>query len=578
MTVARIVCVVSLRLEVFSLGDGPDARLAEDAERLYRSRQLTEALLTPGAEGNLATLAAIDAPTNKRPTFTVLNIQAKSFSWTVNSFRKADELDVTVPLSAIPVPLAAIRNMTCEAVIRHVSDEDWGNGVLPTTAVADKDFYGVGKEPSQSVASDGVATMKCTFVDYVGLLSGKKVEAGKEFEEDYPVSKMVEQFLKASWAEGMTVRWVDPQPEPTLGGLAPVLHKKKKGKKASRPVPSSDNYLDAITKACHELGVVPRVNGDKLDLSYAGTMYQGQNETKEVKSFILLGQNVHSIKAKHDLIGSKLESVRVVSFDPIRRDQFAARWPPDPKQKTAVTAEQGKRPEIAPILAHLGRPGYEQLDDTVLSVPIGPVANPELLPKIAEAIFFERSRQRTHIDITTYSPFSGPTDDPDVLRLRAGDDVWFGFLDDALLAPECRAINGNLGQGVVKQLLERNGVPSKTASQIAEVVALVPKTDRLRVDEMKVSGGEKSDPVIELRLVTYTVITSDLQAKADGRTPDDVLAQLVDGVVGETLDQIRERIKKARMDLDASDASPEAKKAAGKKIDQLAKQLLKGAK
>lgn len=578
MTVARIVCVVSLRLEVFSLGDGPDARLAEDAERLYRSRQLTEALLTPGAEGNLATLAAIDAPTNKRPTFTVLNVQAKSFSWTVNSFRKADELDVTVPLSAIPVPLAAIRNMTCEAVIRHVSDEDWGNGVLPTTAVADKDFYGVGKEPSQSVASDGVATMKCTFVDYVGLLSGKKVEAGKEFDEELPISRMVEKFLKATWAEGMTVVWVDSKPEPSVGKLKPLLHKKAKGKKKKRPVPSTDSYLDAIVKACHELGVTPRINGNKLILSYAGTMYQGQNETKEVKSMIILGHNIHTIHAKHALLGSKLESVRVTAFDPVQRQQYAARWPPDPKQNKATTAEQGKRPDVPPILAHLGRPGYEQLDDTVLSVPIGPVANPELLPKIAESIFFERTRQRTHIDITTYSPFSGYDNDPDILRLRAGDDVWFGVMDDALLATECRAINGNLSQAQIKQLLERNGTPSITAARISEAVAMVPKTDRLRVDEMKVTGGEKSDPVIELRLVTYTVITSDLQAKAEGRTPDDVVAQLAEGIPGETLDQIRARIKKARMDLDASDASPEAKKAASKQIDQIAKQLLKGAK
>jgi len=599
--IARVVPAVSLYFEPLLLSDGPDARLAADFERMARSRAMNEALAKPGQMGNLDVYNLIDAEDKPatRPVCTIRDIRPKSYKFIFNSFRHADEFEVTIPLALIPFPPTAIRNMTVEAVIRHVQDYEWDQGIMPTTNVPDdqKDFVGVLKDYGGKAVIDGQPCVKLVFFDYLGLLSSKHVESGKEFDQNMPISKCIEKFLVGTWGEGLGVEWIDEAPEPTPGAYVPTLHhKKKRAKNAktsapSKPTNSKETYLEAIVKLCHSVGVVPVVAGKNLTLAYAGTLYTGQKRKgpQVEQAELIVSDIIESIDWDFDPLGKKYQSIQVTSWNPYTHKNYVARWPPDPKKLKAEVLGQGTRPNMPPIVANLGRPGFEMLDDSVLSIPVAPTENPELLPKLAEAIFFERSRQTMKIKVRTHSPFSDPfsegKSDADLLRLRSGDNVKFGFfrlLDreerTGLTPVELRTITNRLGQKATAELLIKNGMQKQLAEDIALAIDLIPSTDLLRVDAVSISGSDKSPCEIELTMVTFTIITSDLQNKAYGKNPDDIVTDLLDSsqnLQGKTKEQIKEAFAKARSKIDDSDAPSAAKDSARKRLDLLEKQALK---
>lgn len=589
MRSARIVCVVTLNVEVFILRDGPDARLAAEATSLDRAKGYREGLKLVGSDDIADAFGALnaavaDAAAADRPLFVIQNIVPKEGSVTFNSFRKADELEITIPLAQLPIPGSAIRNVTCQAVFRQVSDDDYEAGNLPSASGDDADFFGVGRKHGGVVVDNEIGTVTLSFLDYAGMMGSDKVPAGHAFDEDLPISQSVQAFLLGTWAEGIPVRWVDPRnAEPSLGQYKPKIHKAAKGTKAKKEVPSQYTYLDAITLACQEVGCVARVMGAEIQIAFAGTMYAGLDRGGETRAKVLVGQIVESpLKTEHELVGQKMVSIQVVSYNPDTHQQYTARWPADPKGKAAQTVDRGARAVVPPIVANLGRPGYQDLDDAIIQIPVAPVSNPELLPQLAEAIFLERTRQRTTITFQTHSPWSNPFDDTceaDLLTLRAGDNVSFGYVPDLAIPGEVRGLTGQLEQGETQALLELHGIPTKSAIEIAKAIALVPVTDRMRVDELKISFGAGTDATLEFKLVTFTVVTSDLQAKAEGLEPEDVstkIANIASSLVEGTLETIRASIIQARQDLEDSDADETAKAFARARLDDYDRRIMKG--
>lgn len=585
MRSARVICVCSLTAELFTIADGPDKRLAQEAEALAKQSALAKALATPGPAGSLLTSEALreDEEPSGRPTITIIDFVPKEWSVTYNTFRKADELEITIPLALLPVPLSAIRGARIQAVVRHIEDDDFSAGILPSSNVDFPDFFGTLKRGDGTLGADEIGTIKLPFLDLVGILSTTKVPAGKTLDESLSISQSITQFLVGTWGEGLPVRWVDPRdPEPSLGKYRPALFKAQKGKKSQREVPSQYSYLDAITLACNDIGCVARVIGAEIQIAFAGTMYQGLDRSSDIKTTLLVGQAIEEIGWGHEFLGQKLQSVQVISFDPITHRQYTARFPVDAKNKAPQTVQPNARAAVPPIVASLGQPGSQALEDSIVQIPLGPVSNPELLPQVAEAIFHERARQRTTFTIKTHSPWSNPADmtsPADLLTLRAGDNIAFGYVDSDLIPGSAKALAGQLSQGETQFLLQQNGVPKKQAAQIAAAVALVPPVDKLRVDEVKISGGVDTDAMIELKLVTFTTIISDLQASADGR-PFEAIEKAFAAAVDAAdagISALRELLKRAREQVQNSGLSADAQAAALKQIDEREAALLRDA-
>lgn len=590
MSVVRVACGVTLRIELYDELDGPEGRKAAEAVNLALAVANATRVKQGQAEQplNVDPCAYVEesGASRTRPFFVLADLAPLSWSVSYNSFRRADEFECVLPLAVLPVPPEAIRVITCEVVIRQLSAEEWEAGVARGGAVPrladhrdEVDFAGICSSESISVGESDLPTVKLPFRDYLGLLAQKKVPAGVTMDQDVKLSEAIRKLLVGTPAEGLCVRWVDQAAEPTAGQHLPKAQKKA-GKNAKKPTGGQQSYLEAITEEASRLGCVARLRVTTIELSNAGPLYEGRLSTS--KAALLVGQVVESIEAEHQLVGVKSQSVQVVGYNPDTGDSYTARWPPDPKGQKASVVEPGKPPRLPPVAANLGLPGYEQLDESVLLIPWGPVASKERLREVAQMIFLERTRQRVKYTVKTHAPWSNPLD-PDaqggnLLRLRAGDTVDFGYLaedDNALLPPEVRALTGAVGAEGMALLLEASGVPTPTAKRMGQLLAAVPRLSKFRVDELHVSGGDKQDVELTFRLVNFVQIVGDFQL--DPEAAQQAFARLASRL-GElavaSLDEVKAAFAEAYQALEAS--STEAEEAARAQLDALWKAVRKG--
>lgn len=594
MAIARILVSVTLRVEVYDEADGSDARITIERELLANARRFVGTVIddleAKPLDDTGATFEEQRNDVARRPHFVLRDVAPKTWKATFNSFRKADELDIEIPLAMLPVPPDAVRVISCSAVIRHVTPDEWaaavesGQSAIPALAPndANADFAGVATSIRVAGSTDNVPTAKLHFLDYLGLLANTKVKPGHELGHNGPISEMVRAFLVGMPGEGLAVKWVDPNfPEPRLGDVMPKAKQKKKGKTAAKTAYGKESYLDVITEACGLVGVVPHLRVTTIELAYSGAVYEGQIRGTEPKSTILLGRHVEDFDAEHDLVGMKTQSVGVTSYNPDTDERYMARWPPEPTKVAPTKVPAGKPPVPTPVAANIGLPGYEQLDESLVMVQLPPCRDPQYLLQAAQAIFLERTRQRMRWSLKMHAPWSDPSTatlvgGDDILRLRAGDTVSFGVVpssDDAFdrLPASVRVLSGEIGEAGIAQLIRSAGGEKRLAERAAAAIAKAPRYARWRVDEMSVGGGDSQDPEIALKLVNFTVITSDLEAKAKGASPDQVLAftkttlELLGGGMSDAA--LNAFFNRQRNEIDAGDGSDEVKADAKKALD-----------
>lgn len=566
MPIARIACALILRVEAYDQADGADARLLADEKATKAARDQSATGVAAPLNPNAAPIGQERQQDSPRPSFALPPLLPLTWSVTHNSFRVADELEITIPIEALPLPSSAIRGITVSAVVRQVDADAFGAGLagddLARRLFANTDGAGDFEGICSSVSddADGLPIRTLKFLDYVGVLASKQVPVGKKLDREIPVSEAIRAFLEGSPAEGLEVVWVDrDNAEPDLGKGTPKAKKKGAGKSAAA-THSGQKYLDVITKECGLLGVVARVSAARLELGFAGTIYEGRDRGGESKATLLLGSVIEKFTSAHALIGDKIHTVGVTSYDPDRGVHLMARWPPDPKTSKPVVVKAGEAPRLPPIAANVGFPGASQMDESILMVPVAPCSDPKILREMARAIFVERTRQKLKYKLSTHAPWANPDDDDadtgPLLRLRAGDNVRFGCVaqDDGLLRPELRAIVSGADAGATGALLRRQGVKADVAARIADAIAKAPPASLFRVDEMKVSGG-KEPAVIDLTIVNFTTIVADLQAKSEGKSAGDYLeaiGKLVEAAKGQKVADTNEQFVSLFHDLDES--------------------------
>lgn len=558
MAAVRILASVTLNVELFDVLDGPDGRLGNEAASLgiTAGNAFSAGVGESAFNGNTAAKPLNADPcdyeketrsTRARPFFVLRNMVPTTFSVLYNTFRKADEMEITIPLAYLPVPPEAIRAIVAYAVIRHVTADEWaagidGLGAAPQLApdLSNADFAGICIDVRGELQPDSIPTIKLPFRDFTGLLAQHKVEPGKGINRELALSESLRDFLKGTPAEGMCVTWIDKAQEPTVSQHLPKTQKKPRGKgkegmKTTAPLKSIGSYLDAVTEECARLGCVARVNVMRLELCYAGPLYEGRLPTNNAK--VIVCQTIESVSWEHKLVGLKTQSVQLVGHNPGTGETLTARWPPDPKTAGATVIEPGKPPRLPPLMANVGLPGYEQLDESIILIPVGPIGSKDVLSRMAQDVFLQRTAQRIRYELKTHCPWSDPSnpdkDGGDLLRLRAGDRVTFGYIasgqnpDNVLLPPAVLAVTGELGEGALRQVLQTAGVSTTTAAKVAQLLTRVPRFSTFRVDEVHVSGGATQDAEITIRLANFTQITTDLQDKAEsGPSPIGVVAAL----------------------------------------------------
>lgn len=591
MPIARIACAAVIRAELYDESDGADARIRADEAATEAARanagKPKSTKLNPAA----GPLGEEQPSGSKRPSFVLSPLLPLEWRITFNSFRVADELEITIPVEALPVPATAFRSISISAVVRQVPADVWGEGLaagdlalrLFAGTDGNGDFEGVCVNVSDT--SSGLPLRKLKFLDYVGLLASKSVGVAAKLDREIPVSEAIRDFLIGSPAEGLTVAWVDPDnPEPALGqGLPKAKKKGPKAKAAASPF-SGQKYLDVIVKECGLIGVVPRVIGARIELAFGGAMYEGRDRGGDAAATFLLGNVIEEFSTTHDLIGGKIHTIGLTCYNPDKGEHMLTRWPPDPKTQKPVVMKPGEAPRLPPVAANVGLPGAAQLDESILMIPGPPCSDPKIAKEIARSIFVERTRQKVKHTLKTHAPWTDPdaedAESGPILGLRAGDNVKFSIAaeENPLLRVELRALLAGSDAGGAAALLRKQGVKPEVASKIADAIARTPATGFFRVDTMTVSGG-KAPAEIEIVLVNFTRIVSDLGAKSEGKTLGDYLdagTKLVEAAVAQTVAATQEMFEGLFRDVGDSDLAAAEKATVTAELQAKHAEALKG--
>jgi hypothetical protein len=535
MPTARVLCGLTLTCEVYDELDDPDARRRAEAERLLKASENSKSTAAPkvlNVEG--CTYVREEVANRKRPVFVLRNLAPLAWSIAYTPLRRPDEFTCTIPVRALPVPASAVRSLTVTAVIRHVSADEWSEGLLrrgaaiPTLAPdqSNADFWGVCTSLRQTL-DKGLPVWRLAFHDFLGLLANLKVRPGMVMDRTKKITEAIGHFLVGTPAEGLCIAWVDTEAEPTVDQHLPKVQKQPK-KPTSKPVGAQQSFLDAINEECARLGCVARVRVLRLEVARAKLLYEGTATTSRA---LLLEQSVESLEAEHQLVGLKTKTIQAIGYNPDTGQMLQARWPPDPKGVAPLPVEAGQPPRLPPLVANVGLPGYEQLDDNLLPVPVGPIASKEKLLAIAQMVFLERARQRIVYTLKTAAPWSDSSDPDreggDLLRLRAGDTVALGLGETAtLVPPETLGLLGNIGTEGYQQLLVDAGVHEEEAARIAGLITRVPRLGFFWIEELRASAEEKQPAELSMKLVNFTEILNDFQGNETTQPPGSAVADL----------------------------------------------------
>lgn len=396
----------------------------------------------------------------------VFDLQPTRSNRRINSYRKADELDLTFEWKSMPFDSRLIRAVLCFHYEGTVPADAWATGarelspaspspsgyLVPATS-DNLRWVGTIDEVSDSHGDGGdVLTMKgrdltSILIDtkYPAQLSPARIPSGstilqiiQAILETNDLFELIRgPFLRT---QNGTLPQLDPARFPRR--LVPAKERHRGGAFALRYPPKSagkSSYWDVITDLCVSHGLRPAIEKDMLVLSEPRILYAvrqpDQVASPGTPTFptpyrlgigdrfpirrMVYGDNVGALRFHRKLGRIKAPAVEVVAMDPdaARADQRLIKVRHPPKTKS------GRR-------ANNVDPTGEKPSETVHRVPIKGVVDRTQLLNIAKQIYEGMGRQELGVVIETDDPASysdvpafDPNEDPDLLAVRSGDPV-----------------------------------------------------------------------------------------------------------------------------------------------------------
>jgi len=437
-----------------------------------------------------------------------LDVTALSSSRRANSYRSADELDLTFSWNTMPIDSRLIRAILVLHFTGTVPATAFASGIrerAPNSATPsgytipatyrNLRFMGLADELDDDHAA-GTDTLSIKCRDLTAILLDNKVSPTtmKEIKVGATILDAIKALL-ATLPSAQIIRGPFPRPanialrKITNGAYVRTATSAKKRNKADgggtaeQPVGGAtrgaskeqgDSYWDAITDLCIAHGLVPMLELDKLVIQEPRTYFTGVPEvagSPNTPSFptphrlslgqkkgeprvMVFGRNVESLKFKRKLTGVKAPHVRVVAFDPDQKDaskRLVQVDYPDASNKQATSVD----------------PTGKNASAEYLVVPVYGITSKRILRRVARQTYENISHGEFGISFSTSDPASlGPrapdgtilpgwdgNDDPDLLDLKAGDPVRI------LVAPTQRNLGAMYSLSELNQMLARvNGL------------------------------------------------------------------------------------------------------------------------
>lgn len=418
-----------------------------------------------------------------------------SASYTLNSYRQADECHLTLPMKALPFDPRIIRAAAIQVFGGVVTPDEYATAMGPngqTAVVPDLDFQGRPTEVFRGVIDkweatlEGHDTVRLEARDATGVLIDAEITENvlAAIPGDLPLDQAIELLLLGDGKPPGTSKVpglpgirglgvVNETGEPVLPTIRQIkppqvfdsAGKIKRGK-PGRGAKKKSSYWDLITDLAVGAGFLAYIRlGTIVVPSPVGTLtpvsrpvqlvitnprtYYG--ETNDVRTFFY-GGNVDKLRIRRNLTGLRTPTVEVRAYGSRVGRTFRARFPPTPTDNMPAPSGQGDREEVQVFTL--------KLDPTT---PQGTIR----LTLAAESIYEQLGRGEFEVNIKTKAMsilgFSDTskvnTLDPDMFFLRPSDSIFVA----TNIADE------GAGQVSTAVVFSTAGVGEKAAAIVADV-------------------------------------------------------------------------------------------------------------
>lgn len=334
----------------------------------------------------------------------------RSAKWDSNDFNHADTCSLTVDWN----DTALDPRMLDDAVLRlYIGEADDYGRFQPSAANCR--FIGHLRNPERSNDSDGPSLLTLDAIDYTGLFLLAK-PFGSSGIPEYSLNleqawrKICSQVPGADiLADRLLLIGLETPP---LLSTAVASRFANLGKVPTHP--KTDAW--AVWQQCvGMLGLISWIDKDYCIVSTATNYYTEQNPPR-----LIWGKNIRKLSEGRQTIQAG-SGIGVTSFDPIAGKTIEALWPPEGDsrvQKKRIKATKKSQTAAA-----------ERDNEKREYFEYWGVTDPDVLLKIAERIYEERSRQEFAGEATTHEMRVGRADGSnfDLLLLKAGDSIRVEF-------------------------------------------------------------------------------------------------------------------------------------------------------
>lgn len=430
----------------------------------------------------------------------------------VNSYRMADDLELSIPWKDFPLDARIIRSILALHYEGTVTADDFANGRRLEENGKNLRFIGLADEVSDEHSENG-DTFSARFRDLTSIFIDAKfptdaIIAYRPGATLLDAITAVKDSLLPSSAiiRGPFFRPAFKNREAGLGPLDPGLYSRiatraqmktladKAGDSKSiviRNVAKAEDatYWDVITDLCVSHGYVPFIDLDRLVIQEPRTFFKGlpeipgsQNgqtyfpsdyrkrigdDANKVRRMVY-GINLESMRVRRKFARNKAPAVEVAARDPDAKDAskrlITVIWPPNAKEEIRKRKLRAKGQGLTKIKGIGGdvshSTGVGPAGDASLEVKrfnVHGIIDPKVLEAHARMIYESIGRGELGItfstnDLASYSenPAFDPNEDPDLLDIRAGDPI------QLLVAPTERGLGAVYSLSEISLMIARS--------------------------------------------------------------------------------------------------------------------------
>ena len=425
-------------------------------------------------------------------------VQPVSCEWTANSPREANTATVKVKFADLPIDPRSVMAVGVTLFAGTVAADDYRAGIEERESGGAGRRSFVKRERSTTRFMGTVDSFNSTFGDsgdslsiecrdFTGMLIDTPVPTAvlKKLRVSQKLAGVVEDLLHSLPATAnMPVMPDDDIDRTSLDKLVlrEVLGGTRKGGEASKGAKlastkgAGTTYWDLITDLCVKSGVIPMIDLDELRLVKPRTLYLSQARSAPR---MIWGGNLKELRFSRSFGKTTIQGVKIVALS--GKEVKVGQYPKKLRPK-ATASKDG------------ALDSYKVYDVT------GRAMQASMLPKIAEAIYYESAMQGCEATFATddMEAFGLDGTSVDLLVVQAGDAVNILIADLAnpsgnlrpLFAPATAAEIEGKSTAQIADILSRRGVGSAVAPAIAAALANARRLSTFRVQDVSHSIGE----------------------------------------------------------------------------------------